>query len=139
MFKKITDLLKRNKEKKILERDADIKKNKTEWEQFDLKNKKFPKWFQYVSLYILALVVYLMINNLISAFTTKKAPFIQKEETVNKQALLGVKKKLDNSRSTNFRDLKRKAMDSLVDNKILTVKNIRVIDSMYPDSLCDCY
>jgi len=38
----------------------------------------------------------------------------------------------------NYRDLKRRAMDSLIDNKILTPRNIAIVDSIYPDSLCKC-
>ena len=39
---------------------------------------------------------------------------------------------------TNFKRLKREAMDSLVDHQILTPENIHKIDSIYPDSLCGC-
>lgn len=33
---------------------------------------------------------------------------------------------------------KRLALDSLVDNKIFTPENIAIVDSIYPDSICDC-
>lgn len=38
----------------------------------------------------------------------------------------------------DYRYLKRMAMDSLIDNNILTPENIAKIDSLYPDSLCKC-
>lgn len=39
----------------------------------------------------------------------------------------------------NLKNLKTKAMDSLCENNILTIENIAKIDSMYPDSLCNCF
>lgn len=39
----------------------------------------------------------------------------------------------------NMKKLKTIAMDSLCDNDILTIENIAKIDSMYPDSLCNCF
>lgn len=40
--------------------------------------------------------------------------------------------------ATNYRALKVKAFDSLIDNNLFTVENIAKIDSIYPDSLCHC-
>lgn len=38
----------------------------------------------------------------------------------------------------NFKEQRRKAMDSLIDNGILTPENIKEVDKKYPDSLCHC-
>lgn len=38
----------------------------------------------------------------------------------------------------NYRLLRRKAIDSLIENKIATPENFDKIRKMYPDSLCHC-
>lgn len=38
----------------------------------------------------------------------------------------------------NFKLKRKQAMDSLVDNNLLTPENIKKVDQKYPDSLCGC-
>lgn len=44
----------------------------------------------------------------------------------------------ETSKIKNYRILRRKAIDSLIDNKQLTPENLALIRERYPDSLCDC-
>lgn len=52
---------------------------------------------------------------------TDKIEFVENENLIN-----------------NMRELKQKAIDSLIDNKIATPENFKKIELLYPDSLCDC-
>lgn len=114
---------------------------KDDWTKFDFTNKVWPKWFQYLSLAVLAIVFTLIISNMYTAFTTEIPHFNPtKQDLLNpkadKDSLLIM---LDKTKNYQFTIEKRLAMDSLIDYNLLTVENIAKIDSMYPDSLCDCF
>lgn len=41
-------------------------------------------------------------------------------------------------KTLDYRSLRRKAIDSLIDNNIATPENFAKIKKMFPDSLCNC-
>lgn len=126
--------------KRNQEESKNIETDKNDWTNFDFTNKVWPKWFQYLSLSVLAVILTLIVTNMYTAFTTEIPHFQNRnQELLNPKAdtdsLLIM---LDKTKNYQFTIQKRLAMDSLIDNNIFTVENIAKIDSMYPDSLCDC-
>lgn len=109
------------------------------WEQLKQRAQRFPKWFQYLSLTFVVVVLSLMVNTFYRA-STSSIDFPEREQmTMDEQIdLLNRIDSKDKKSNNEFSLLKRKALDSLIDNNIFTVENIMKIDSLYPDSLCDC-
>ncbi len=85
-------------------------------------------------LYSAGLVFLLSMINLFSV------PFLDSRNNQNKEGkIIKIKSKIQSEPTdNNFKELKRQAMDSLINNNILTPENIKKVDQQFPDSLCHC-
>lgn len=83
------------------------------------------KIVKFIAYSIITIVVFVFLQSTVFSSHSEK----YKTTKLNKEKI---------KKEQNYRVLRRRAIDSLIENKIATPENFEKIRKMYPDSLCKC-